>query len=674
MVQVLEDPEQLLFECRKCGIGPEYDRMRIDSVGRWVHVMRTDESDQTLKCRVPEVGEIWFGRGCLRTPESLGALKDWEFSGAGGAGSRRSLTPAKYLSPQDPTAPQSLAPLQNATGSDAVALPDSSLEAGAPDFPGSAASMQLQTKSAAVLAGKVKALETELSQGRETIGEALFAMSEMQWRVHSAQEENDSLKEKIETMKRKAKVHAREARELQESSREQEVKVKELDKAREEYMSLVRKLMDERETLKSTVDEAEQRHAHEEWKRQRLRKGLTTVSPALDAKYGAQVDSEKAAAGPKPAEHIQEAYNALVAKIDGVIEKRRGDFDLRTLQNIRQSLRMGARELVKATVHEAAAEEDRDYYPPDRPGGDRPPPLSMHDHAAGGAAPPSFNPYYLGSSEVNGGKRDGGGGGGSDNYPQLDRGTAREDMSSAGSRTPPAEKLSKLRKAADDGYRPLESVLVGSYAAKAPARGGDWDVGNGRRGSSQPPGGTMSRSPRLGGMNGHGMNGGMNGHGMNGHGANGHGMNGSARGGMNGGVGSIISESGISGRGRYLREHVSPGPDISGSRPWGGALPQTPPRSEPNSVWGGSRAPSSRSRGAEATETMHQYHDFANGGEAAAERGRRGGSNLERPRTLSPSPVVPGDRTPRSNVYDDVGRRGSSAQWDRELRMSSSRR
>mmetsp|Transcript_94928 Transcript_94928/g.277566 ORF Transcript_94928/g.277566 Transcript_94928/m.277566 type:complete len:722 (+) Transcript_94928:188-2353(+) len=60
-VQVLSDGAAVLQACRQTGIDRTYDEQRLASLGKEVAIQSKDPSDNTVKCKVPELGPVWFG-------------------------------------------------------------------------------------------------------------------------------------------------------------------------------------------------------------------------------------------------------------------------------------------------------------------------------------------------------------------------------------------------------------------------------------------------------------------------------------------------------------------------------------------------------------------------------------------------------------------------------------
>jgi len=182
--QVIEDKTQLIQACRKAGLSTESDDLRMEAAGQPVRVLQYDATDGTVKCRVPDCIDLWFG---------LGALRD--------------------------------------------AHPDQKEEGG----------MTFQAKKRAM------ELQTELKQGRQTVTEALAAVSELQWRLSQGQEEKQKIQTKTNQLKKKIVALKRENVRLIDDTQRQDERLGVVGSSREDYEELVAKMDRENKKLKSEL-------------------------------------------------------------------------------------------------------------------------------------------------------------------------------------------------------------------------------------------------------------------------------------------------------------------------------------------------------------------------------------------------------------------------------------
>merc|ERR1712054_313033 len=62
---IIDDEELVLAECRGRGITDEKDDLRKEALGKAIRVIEADYDDETVLCRVPASGDIWFALECL---------------------------------------------------------------------------------------------------------------------------------------------------------------------------------------------------------------------------------------------------------------------------------------------------------------------------------------------------------------------------------------------------------------------------------------------------------------------------------------------------------------------------------------------------------------------------------------------------------------------------------
>mmetsp|Transcript_60169 Transcript_60169/g.105411 ORF Transcript_60169/g.105411 Transcript_60169/m.105411 type:complete len:1208 (+) Transcript_60169:107-3730(+) len=212
--KVLNDEDAVLRACRAAGIGTENDQQRIDALDLPVRIVERDEHDNTVKCRVPGVGDIWFGLAALthvRPQPGAQWAMPLEAQGNG---------------------------LTHAASEDTGISPGTSHSA-----PGSSDDMLK----------KAGDLEAEIRTGRQVVSEALHAVSELEWRVVKESEEKSKIAAKFQLLKKKVVQLTRENRRLKEEERRQEERLNIVGTSRDEYLELVSTLLDENKRLKSKL-------------------------------------------------------------------------------------------------------------------------------------------------------------------------------------------------------------------------------------------------------------------------------------------------------------------------------------------------------------------------------------------------------------------------------------
>jgi len=64
-IQVVNDIDAVLRACRGAGMASTHDNKRISAVGKEGIVLEKDSRDDTVKCHIPEIGDVWFAFAAL---------------------------------------------------------------------------------------------------------------------------------------------------------------------------------------------------------------------------------------------------------------------------------------------------------------------------------------------------------------------------------------------------------------------------------------------------------------------------------------------------------------------------------------------------------------------------------------------------------------------------------
>jgi len=71
-IQVINDIEAVLRVCHSAGMGNTHDKKRISSTGKEGIVLEKDTRDDTVKCHIPEIGDVWFAFAALMPVQDSG--------------------------------------------------------------------------------------------------------------------------------------------------------------------------------------------------------------------------------------------------------------------------------------------------------------------------------------------------------------------------------------------------------------------------------------------------------------------------------------------------------------------------------------------------------------------------------------------------------------------------
>eukprot|EP00746_Dinoflagellata_sp_MGD_P145113 gnl/MRDRNA2_/MRDRNA2_77764_c0_seq1.p1 gnl/MRDRNA2_/MRDRNA2_77764_c0~~gnl/MRDRNA2_/MRDRNA2_77764_c0_seq1.p1 ORF type:complete len:1096 (+),score=233.83 gnl/MRDRNA2_/MRDRNA2_77764_c0_seq1:65-3352(+) len=299
MAVILDDVDKVLKACRDAGIGVENDALRRATCGTEVQVLEKDAHDNTVKIRVPGVGDLWYGF------QALGPVPD-----------------------------------ENAHGSSSTLGSET---------------VNAQQESAA-LERRIQELEGDLRAGRQTVSEALMAVSELEWRLHQTHEARRQVKGKFELLKKKMVVLHKENKRLQESISEMEQKIEAVSGSKNEYFELVRKMVDENQELKLKITDAQktaasggERSAGESQNRNLQRTLEIRLDDALAER--SRVEESTVRAYQNLAQRVQEIALALEHSkgAPGGRGSPRGDTTPRDIARELLALRDGARAMLRKT-------------------------------------------------------------------------------------------------------------------------------------------------------------------------------------------------------------------------------------------------------------------------------------------------------------------------------------
>jgi len=254
IVQIRERWEDVLLACREAGISSDNDGLRVASAGKVVRVLQRDALDNTVLCKVPGVGEVWFAIGALLTHANLPPVTDAPLTSALKSNNddlRQALTlgDVEHVEHWEVAIPEERPLLENY----ATSLASSSTGTLGPGFRlGAEVSNQ-------ELQGKAEGLAVELRAGRQTVTEALAAVSDLQWRLLQEHEEKGKAVAKFQLLRQKVLALTKENRRLLDESYLQDERINTVAASKDEYFNTVHTMMDENKALK----EHRRPHSHE---------------------------------------------------------------------------------------------------------------------------------------------------------------------------------------------------------------------------------------------------------------------------------------------------------------------------------------------------------------------------------------------------------------------------
>lgn len=186
--QLLADEHLVLSACRAAGISPKYDALRRMALGKVMRVMKRDESDGTVLCKLDGVGDVWF-------------------------------------------AVSAFAPTMN---KGTTAADESSKET-----PGGSHENERRYKE----------LEQELQVGKETVSLGIQTLNELNARLENIRNTKRRGIEKFQEKRREAVLLSRENRERRTRWQEGQTRLKTVTQKRDEYFERVKTLVEENRDL-----------------------------------------------------------------------------------------------------------------------------------------------------------------------------------------------------------------------------------------------------------------------------------------------------------------------------------------------------------------------------------------------------------------------------------------
>jgi len=218
--RVLQDEAAVVRACRVCAIGAENDEQRARSLGEAVRILQKDARDNTVKCRVPGIGDIWFGLGALSQLRPL-AIADADYSEARGKKDR---------------------------------FRETTYDTDRESHSGMSVSSETDGKQhAEEVLKRIYEMEIERRIGQQTVTEAINAVSELKWQQVKEKTDKSKLHQKILGLRKKLVSRAREHRRLSQEASRQEERLGILTQSRDEYMDLVSNLGKEKKKLEDRL-------------------------------------------------------------------------------------------------------------------------------------------------------------------------------------------------------------------------------------------------------------------------------------------------------------------------------------------------------------------------------------------------------------------------------------
>eukprot|EP00746_Dinoflagellata_sp_MGD_P162963 gnl/MRDRNA2_/MRDRNA2_90744_c0_seq1.p1 gnl/MRDRNA2_/MRDRNA2_90744_c0~~gnl/MRDRNA2_/MRDRNA2_90744_c0_seq1.p1 ORF type:complete len:1192 (-),score=272.92 gnl/MRDRNA2_/MRDRNA2_90744_c0_seq1:74-3649(-) len=353
MVYVLESSSEVLKACHQAGINTQNDHMREQAIGLAVEVLDKDGHDDTCKCRVPGVGDLWFSIKALAQAKDDQEMVKKQFA-------------------------ETLRKQGREDGEEDEELPD--IEE---------------------LEREVEDLEAELASGKSTMSEAMMAVSELEYRLHQAHEERHDGTRSFKAMKQRLQAVQKESKELRGKIQETEQKIHTVSASRNEYFDLVRKMVEDNTDLKTKIDDFD-RHAETLSTEARTAEAhQKMVQLALEAKLDeaiaerSRVEASTIRAYQMLAQHVEDIAQALEQASASIVRggPSRDPFSAGVAKELK-TLRDGARTMLVEGAPGFTG--DPDHVDPD-PHTFRPPPRS-----SGFQAPPGGTGGMNGHRGMNG--------------------------------------------------------------------------------------------------------------------------------------------------------------------------------------------------------------------------------------------------------------------------------
>jgi len=234
---IIDDEQVVLAACRKCGIQEEHDGLRVQALGKVIRVLEVDERDDTVLCRIPSVGDIWFGLGALAHREAKPA-DHFHYHGHY----------HHHMAPQEVAEAMKM-------NQDESELTIAIENVAAPDPEQIAQEEAIQ---------KVHDLETELRIGRQTTSEARQAIAELRLLLREEQGARSKTAQKLQAVRMNVLSLKQENERLVQEIRVQNERARLVKESREEYHDRVHGLFQNTNRLAERLNNAETRGMHTE--------------------------------------------------------------------------------------------------------------------------------------------------------------------------------------------------------------------------------------------------------------------------------------------------------------------------------------------------------------------------------------------------------------------------
>jgi hypothetical protein len=222
---ILNNKEEVLKACRDKDLKADKDDLRIQCLGRSLRVVEADHRDNTVMCRVPAVGDVWFPINALAhlRPKPSEDLAH-HYHGRYG----------RHMSAQEGA-------LATIHGHEYGAKPKTTV-----DF--------ADTSHAEALR-KLHDLESELRVGRQTVMEAQDAMNELQRELKQEEDARLKLAQKLTSLRKKVAARTKEQHHLRDTLKHQDERREFVSKSKNEYLGMVHSLFDKKKQLKEKLQE-----------------------------------------------------------------------------------------------------------------------------------------------------------------------------------------------------------------------------------------------------------------------------------------------------------------------------------------------------------------------------------------------------------------------------------
>lgn len=238
VVQIHHEANFVFQSCRDAGISDEHDESRGQAVGRTARVLQRDHHDSTVKVRVPDVGDVWLSLPCIRVWKTAIKRPVMVYPSTSVL---EELTTEPLEVQRNHPAPVLVVP--QLTDESSVST-RSSEDEGRPS-------------SIADKVEKLAELETELRVGRQTVTDALRAVSELEWRLLQEYEEQGKISLKFQNLKKKVVALTKENRRILDEVRLQAERFDVIQTSKNECEQLVATMEEENQRLKAELADPE---------------------------------------------------------------------------------------------------------------------------------------------------------------------------------------------------------------------------------------------------------------------------------------------------------------------------------------------------------------------------------------------------------------------------------